>query len=81
MSAAETSLRKILETTGHTQADLARLVGSRSRASEYLSGRRAVPLGDRRLLMSQWGVSAEAVVMLPLRAATNQTNHKEASNG
>jgi HTH-type transcriptional regulator/antitoxin HigA len=65
---SETDLKSVLEATRHTQSDLARLVGSRSRASEYLNGKRAVPLGDRRLLMSQWGVSAETVVMLPLKA-------------
>jgi len=65
---SDTSLKALVEASGHTQSDLARLIGSRSRASEYLSGKRAVPLGDRRLLMSQWGISADEVVMLPLKA-------------
>jgi HTH-type transcriptional regulator / antitoxin HigA len=36
-----TSIRARMEASGYTQADLARLLGCRSRASEILSGKRA----------------------------------------
>jgi len=62
----DTDLRSMMEILGKTQSDLARLVGSRSRASEYLSGKRCVPIGDRRLMVDQWGASAEYVIMLPV---------------
>lgn len=76
------SLNDILQQTGHSQADLARLVGSSSRASEYLSGKRTVPIGDRRLIMSQWGVSAEDVIRLPVKKSTQSIpSNKRQQNG
>ena len=74
---SDTDLRQILEETGHTQSDLARLVGSRSRASEYLNGKRSVPIGDRINIMNQWGVSAEAVIMLPVKVSTHNPEKDE----
>ena len=48
--------------SGHTQADLARLLGSRSRASEILSGKRGLTLDQIRILARAWRIPAAALV-------------------
>src|SRR5690349_12980675 len=44
------AIRARMEQAAYTQADLARLLGSRSRASEILSGRRALTMEQARRL-------------------------------
>ena len=54
---------------GYTQGDLARLLGSRSRASEILAGRRGLTMEQVRRLHEAWNIPAEALIR-PSRAAT-----------
>lgn len=58
-----------METGGFTQADLARLLGSRSRASEVLGGRRPLTLPMIRKLSREWNIPAESLIGADERAA------------
>ena len=55
-------IRLVMEQRGLGQPDLARVLGSRSRASEVLSGGRDLTLGMIRALRDEWGVPADALV-------------------
>ncbi|MBX3484763.1 helix-turn-helix domain-containing protein [Phenylobacterium sp.] len=55
-------LKFMMEQTGRRQTDLANLLGSRSRASEILSGRRNLTLDQIRLLAREWRIPAGALV-------------------
>lgn len=48
--------------TGKTQADLAALLGSRSRASEILSRKRHLTLAQIHRISGAWGFPAEALI-------------------
>jgi len=56
------ALRQVMEANGYTQADLAEILGSRSRASEILSGRREMSLGHIQVLRDRWGVPADVLI-------------------
>jgi len=56
------AIRFTMERRGYDQADLAQLLGSRSRASEILSGRRALTLAQIRRLSSEWRIPAEVLI-------------------
>lgn len=56
-------LRYAIEELGHTQAELAELLGSRSRASEILSSRRALTVGMIHNISEGWKIRAD----LPVR--------------
>lgn len=51
-----------MEQSGLTQADLGKVLGSRSRASEVLHRRRALTLEMVRALNAAWKIPAEALV-------------------
>jgi HTH-type transcriptional regulator/antitoxin HigA len=52
-----------MEQMGYTQADLARLLGSRSRASEIMTGSiKHLSLSQIRRLHDQWHIPAEALI-------------------
>jgi hypothetical protein len=55
-------LKFCMEQNDRTQTDLARLLGSRSRASEILSGRRALTLEQIRTLAKEWRIPASALL-------------------
>jgi HTH-type transcriptional regulator / antitoxin HigA len=55
-------LRLSMEANGRTQSDLAQLLGSRSRASEILNGRRQLTLEQIRKLAREWHIPAGALV-------------------
>jgi len=55
-------LRFMMEQSGRTQKDLAALLGSRSRASEILNGRRSLTLDQIRLLSARWRIPAAALI-------------------
>lgn len=52
----------VMENKGYTQVDLARLLGSRSRASELLAHRRKLTLGQMIRLNRDWGVPADSLL-------------------
>lgn len=58
-----------METAGYTQADLARLLGSRSRASEVLSRKRPLTLAMIRKLSREWNIPADCLIDVEDRAA------------
>ena len=51
-----------MEMTGRTQADLAKLFGSASRASEVLHRRRALTMEMAHKLNTEWSIPAEALI-------------------
>lgn len=55
-------LRFVMDSNGRTQSDLAELLGSRSRASEYLNGKRGLSLDHVRLISRAWHVPADALL-------------------
>jgi HTH-type transcriptional regulator/antitoxin HigA len=62
------AIRFRMEQAGLAQADLARLLGSRSRASEIMRGKRALTLEQAWKLHREWHIPAEALLRPP-RAA------------
>jgi HTH-type transcriptional regulator/antitoxin HigA len=52
----------MMEQGGRTQKDLAELLGSRSRASELLHGKRELTLDQIRLLAGRWHIPAGALI-------------------
>ena len=57
---------------GHTQAELAKLLGSRSRASEVLNRRRALTVEMIRAISDAWKIPADLLVK-PSRVLARQT--------
>jgi HTH-type transcriptional regulator/antitoxin HigA len=55
-------LNHAVEEFGHTQAELAELLGSRSRASEILSRRRALTVDMIHKISKAWKISADLLV-------------------
>jgi len=55
-------LNHAIEEMGHTQAELAELLGSRSRASEILSRRRALTVDMIHKISNAWKISADLLV-------------------
>jgi HTH-type transcriptional regulator / antitoxin HigA len=56
------ALRYAIEELGHTQAELAELLGSRSRASEILSRRRALTVEMIHKISEAWKIPADLLV-------------------
>lgn len=56
------AIRFAMDRKGLGQSDLAELLGSRSRASEILSGRRDLTLPQIRLLSKAWGIPVQALI-------------------
>lgn len=57
------AIRFAMDRRGLGQSDLAELLGSRSRASEILSGRRELTLPQIRLLSKAWGIPVQALIV------------------
>lgn len=55
-------LKVHMEMTGRTQADLAALLGSRSRASEVLNRKRALTVEMIHRLHKEWSISSDYLV-------------------
>jgi HTH-type transcriptional regulator/antitoxin HigA len=62
-------LRFSMEQNGRTQADLAALLGSRSRASEILAGKRRLTTSMIAKLEAEWHIPAGALLPAHVRAA------------
>jgi antitoxin component HigA of HigAB toxin-antitoxin module len=56
------AIRYAMELKGLTQTDLASVLGSRSRASEVLNGRRGLTPSMMAKLHRYWGVPAESLL-------------------
>lgn len=55
-------LRYAIDELGHSQADLARIVGSRARASEVLARRRPLTLQMIQKITASWRIPADLLV-------------------
>ena len=56
------AIRFRMEQAGHTQADLAAVLGSRSRASEILSGKRELTIDQIRKIHHAWGIPVASLI-------------------
>lgn len=56
------AIRFAMDRQGLQQSDLAELLGSRSRASEILNGRRELSLAQIRTLAREWRIPADALI-------------------
>ncbi len=56
------ALRFVIDEWGHTQAELAELLGSRSRASEILARRRALTVEMIHTISEAWKIPADLLV-------------------
>jgi HTH-type transcriptional regulator/antitoxin HigA len=56
------AIQASMQWNGRTQADLAELLGSRSRASEILNRKRALTVEMIHKLQSEWGIPAELLI-------------------
>ena len=59
------AIRYRMETGGYTQADLGRLLGSRQRASDIMTGKRPITMRMAWKLHREWGIPAEALIAPP----------------
>src|SRR5208283_3171127 len=59
------AIRYRMETGGYSQADLGRLLGSRQRASDILTRKRALTMSMAWKLHREWGIPAEALIAPP----------------
>jgi HTH-type transcriptional regulator/antitoxin HigA len=55
-------IKFMMEQSGRSQTDLSHLLGSRSRASEILNGKRELTLEQIRLLAREWRIPANALI-------------------
>lgn len=55
-------LKASMDNRGLTQADLARLLGSSSRAAEVLGGKRELSKAMIRTLVEEWGLDANTLI-------------------
>ena len=62
------TVRETMALRGLTQATLATLLDSRSRASELLSGQRSITMAQAWKLHTEWGIPAEALIQPTVRA-------------
>jgi len=66
------AIRYRMETAGYTQADLAEVLGSRPRASEIMSRKRALTMPMAYKLHREWDIPAEALIRpYPLKRKAN----------
>ena len=56
------AIRTVMAMRGYTQADLAKVLGSRSRASEVLNRKRHLTLEMAWALNRKWGIPAESLI-------------------
>jgi HTH-type transcriptional regulator/antitoxin HigA len=64
-----------MEQSGYTQSDLARVIGSRPRASEILARKRRLTMEMAWELSVQWKIPAETLVK-PYKLDTEITSHR-----
>lgn len=62
---ATEAIRHVMSMQGRTQAELGRLLGSRQRASEILSGKRSLTMRMAWRLHKEWGIPAEILIRPP----------------
>jgi antitoxin component HigA of HigAB toxin-antitoxin module len=63
-------LRYAIDELGHTQAELAKIIGSRARASEVLARRRPLTLQMIQKITASWKIPADLLVR-PYRTAAS----------
>jgi HTH-type transcriptional regulator / antitoxin HigA len=59
---AVSAIREVMALRNYTQSDLAKLLGSRSRASEVLNRRRSLTMEQARVLHKAWCIPAESLL-------------------
>jgi HTH-type transcriptional regulator/antitoxin HigA len=72
------AIRARMEQSGFTQADLARLLGSRSRAAELLARRRSLTMEQAWRLHQEWHIPATSLLQ-PIRTQPGATRRAQLS--
>jgi HTH-type transcriptional regulator/antitoxin HigA len=75
------AIRYRMEQAGYRQADLAKLIGSRSRASEIMNRKRALTLEMAWRLNREWHIPAEALLKPYALAEGGHDRPKKAPDG
>jgi HTH-type transcriptional regulator / antitoxin HigA len=71
------AIRHVMRMRGYSQADLAKVLGSRSRASEVLNRKRYLTLEMAWALNKKWGIPAESLIR-PYRLRTERKRPRAA---
>ena len=71
------AIRHVMQMRGYSQADLAKVLGSRSRASEVLNRKRHLTLEMAWALNKKWGIPAESLIR-PYRLRTERKRPRAA---
>ena len=71
------AIRHVMHVHGYSQADLAKVLGSRSRASEVLNRKRHLTLEMAWALNKKWGIPAESLIR-PYRLRTERKRGRAA---
>jgi HTH-type transcriptional regulator/antitoxin HigA len=71
------AIRQVMHMRGYSQADLAKVLGSRSRASEVLNRKRHLTLEMAWALNKKWGIPAESLIR-PYRLRTERRRGRAA---
>jgi HTH-type transcriptional regulator/antitoxin HigA len=71
------AIRHVMQMRGYSQADLAKVLGSRSRASEVLNRKRHLTLEMAWALNKKWGIPAESLIR-PYRLRTERKRGRAA---
>jgi HTH-type transcriptional regulator/antitoxin HigA len=71
------AIRHVMHMRGYSQADLAKVLGSRSRASEVLNRKRHLTLEMAWALNKKWGIPAESLIR-PYRLRTERKRGRAA---
>jgi HTH-type transcriptional regulator/antitoxin HigA len=56
------AIREVMSLKNYTQSDLAKILGSRSRASEILNRRRGLTMEQARTLHRRWNIPAASLI-------------------
>ena len=70
------AIKEVMNLKGYTQSDLAKVLGSPSRASEILNRKRGLTMEQARTLFTEWHIPAESLIAAPV-AANNDAKPKE----
>jgi HTH-type transcriptional regulator/antitoxin HigA len=72
------AIKYVMELRGYSQADLAKVLGSRSRASEILRRKRRLTLDMVWALNRKWGIPAESLIR-PYRLRESRKDSRKSS--
>jgi HTH-type transcriptional regulator / antitoxin HigA len=70
------AIKEVMALRNYTQTDLARVLGSASRASEILNRKRGLTMEQARILFLEWHIPAESLIGAGTPATDNHKREK-----